>query len=57
MLVSTSGGRGSAIGKRNRARIDSQTLLYNIPPNEEITLEEFEDYAFDRLRGKSFELM
>jgi hypothetical protein len=25
-------------------------LLYNIPPTEEVTLEEFEEYAFDRLK-------
>jgi hypothetical protein len=54
MQVSTKGRAGpvSVSGKRNRTTLDSQLLLYNVPPNEEITLEEFEDFAFDRLRGK-----
>ena len=30
--------------------MNSQLLLYNLPPTEEIDLEEFEEFAFDRLK-------
>ena len=45
MKVSSSGN-----SKRVRGRVDSQMLLYNIPPTEEVSLEEFEEMAFARLK-------
>lgn len=47
----------STIGevKRHQGKNYPHALnFYSVPPTEEITIDEFESFAFDRLQGKIF---
>ena len=35
-----------------KATIDDRLQMYKIPPTNKISLEEFEDFAIERLKGK-----